>query len=52
MSECKSVSTPLAEEQKITKFAQTDKPEIDNSVYRSLVGSVKFLAVAIRPDRS
>ena len=44
MSDCKSVSTPLTEKQKFTKFAQTDKPDIDNTTYRSLVGSLDYLA--------
>ena len=52
MSDCKSVSTPLAEKQKFTKFAQTDKPDIDNTTYRSLVGSLNYLALSTRPDLS
>ena len=50
MSDFKSVSTPLAEKQKFTKFAQTDKPDIDNTTYRSLVGSLNYLALSTRPD--
>ena len=52
MSDCKSVSTPLVEKQKFTKFAQTDKPDIDNTTYRSLVGSLNLLALSTRPDLS
>ena len=52
MSDCKSVSTPLAEKQKFTKFAQTDKPDIDNTTYRNLVGSLNYLALSTRPDLS
>ena len=51
MSDCKSVSTPLAEK-KSTKFAQTDKPDIDNTVYYSLVSSFNYLALSTRPDLS
>ena len=40
MSDYKRVSTPLAEKQKLTKFAQTDKTDIDNTTYRSLVGAL------------
>ena len=50
MSECKSVLTLLAEKPKFTKFAYTEKPEIDNSTYRSLVGSVNYVALSTRPD--
>ena len=52
MSDCKSVSTPLAEKQKFTKFAQIDKPDIDNTTYRSMVGSLNYLALSTRPDLS
>ena len=52
MSDCKSVSTPLAEKQKFTKFARTDKPDIDNTTYRSLVGSLNYLSLSTRPDVS
>ena len=52
MSDCKSVLTPLAEKQKFTKFAQTDRPDIDNTAYRSLAGSLNYLALSTRPDLS
>ena len=52
ISDCKSVSTPLAEKQKFTTFTQTDKPDIDNTTYRCLVGSFNILARSIRPDHS
>ena len=52
MSDCKSVSTPLAAKQKFTKFAQTDKRDIDNTTYRNLVGSLNYLALSTRPDLS
>ena len=52
MTDCKSVCTPLAEKQKFTKFAQTDKPDIDNTNYRSLVGSLNYLALSTQPDLS
>ena len=37
MSDCKSVSTPHAEKQKFTKFAQTDKPDINNKIIAVLL---------------
>ena len=52
MSDCKSLSTPLAEKQKFAKFAQSDKTDMDKTTYRSLVGSLNYLALSIRPDLS
>ena len=52
MSEGKSVSTPFAEKQKSTKFAHTDKPDIDNTAFCSLVGSLNYLALSTRPNFS
>ena len=52
MSDWKSVSTVLAEKQKLTKFGQSDEPDIDNSTYRSFYGSLNYLALSTRPDCS
>ena len=46
------MSTPLAENQKLAKFAQNDKPHIDNTTYRSIAGSLNYLPLSTRPDLS
>ena len=52
MSDCKSVSTPLAVKQKFTNFAQVDIPDIDNATYRSFVESHSYLALSTQLNLS
>ena len=48
MSDCKCVSTPIADSLNL----HTDKPDIDNTTYRSLVGSPNCLVLSTRPNLS
>ena len=52
MSDCKTVSTPLAEKEKFTKIYQIDKPDTEYTTYFSPVGRINFLALSTRPDLS
>ena len=52
MSDCKNVSTPLAKTKSSPNLYRLIKPDMDKTTYRSLVGSLNYLALSIRPDIS
>ena len=45
-SNCKSVLTSLAENQKFTKLVHSDKPDIDNTTYRSWASNIQKNSIA------